>query len=146
MGKVKTTWLLPGHSGRACNHEDIYTKQDKKTSKVYSVKLCNPNVNWNEKQLAHRNKFGMINAALSTWIKENRASDSDDFKKVMLQYNRQTKYSTLRGMMYGKGMATIDGSGKVVIDITKGANIAAGTPVTGGGSSSGGGSDIDGDL
>lgn len=117
MGKVKTTWLLPGHSGRACNHENIYTKQDKKTNKVYSVKLCNPNEEWSGKQLKQRSEFGIISAALAAWIKTNKEADSDDYKKIMAQFDRQTKYSTLRGMMYAKGMAKLEDDGSVTITI-----------------------------
>lgn len=147
MGKVKTTWLLPGHSGRACNHEDIYTKQDKKTNKVYSVKLCNPNTNWNEKQLNHRTKFGMLSAGINTWIKENRTSNSEDYQKLVRQFERQTKYSTIRGLVFGKGYASIDDKGNVVIDVNKNSKTTGSSSTPSGGSSgSGGGSGVGGDL
>ena len=42
MGKVQGNWITGAHSGRACKHEDIYTKINKKTGACYSVKLCNP--------------------------------------------------------------------------------------------------------
>ncbi|MCI7555785.1 MAG: hypothetical protein MST03_03200, partial [Bacteroidales bacterium] len=39
----------------------------------------------------------------------------DDFKKVKLAFDRQTRYSTLRGMMMAKGMyKVVDGA--VVVD------------------------------
>ena len=126
MGKVKTTWLLPGHSGRACNHESIYTKQDKKTNKVYSVKLCNPNDVWTEKQLKQRSRFGIIVSALSAWIKENKAKESEDYKALKMQYDRQSKYGTLRGMMYAKGMAKIEDDGSVTITIGKSSSTVSG--------------------
>ena len=50
MGKVQGNWLTGAHSGRACKHENIYTKVDKKTGACYSVKLCNPNTNQTETQ------------------------------------------------------------------------------------------------
>ena len=126
MGKVKTTWLLPGHSGRACNHEDIYTKQDKKTNKVYSVKLCNPSDVWTEKQHKQRSRFGIINSAISAWVNENKAAQSDAYKTVKKQYDRQTRYSTLRGMMYAKGMANIEDDGTVTITIGMSSSVVSG--------------------
>ena len=63
-----------------------------------------------------------------------------DYVKVKRMYDRQTKYSTLRGMMYAKGMYRVEDDGSVVVDVnanTKGA-------VAGGGSGSGSaGSDSD---
>ncbi|MCQ2197347.1 MAG: hypothetical protein MJZ60_07500 [Bacteroidaceae bacterium] len=117
MGKVKTNWLMPGHSGRACNHEDIYTKQNRKTGKVYSVKVCNPSTSTSAKQLAQRSKFGAVNSAISAWIKENRDNATEEYRKVKVIFDRQNTYSTLRGMMVAKGYATIDAQGKVTITV-----------------------------
>ena len=139
MGKVKTTWLLPGHSGRACNHEDIYTKQDRKTGKVYSVKVCNPNEDWTEKQEKSRSQFGVLSSALSAWIKENRTKESEDYKKVKATFDRQTRYGTLRGMMLAKGYATVDAQGKVTINVGGKASTSNGG--SNGGSNIGGGDD-----
>ena len=54
-------------------------------------------------------------------------------------YDRQMKYSTLRGMMYAKGMYRVEKDGSVVVDVnanTKGA-------VAGGGGDAGSDSDSD---
>ena len=56
-------------------------------------------------------------------------------------YDRQTRYSTLRGMMYAKGMYTVDEQGQVTVDVnarTLGA-IAGGSGSSSGGSDSGSG-------
>ncbi|HJJ95860.1 MAG TPA: hypothetical protein O0W79_04735 [Methanocorpusculum sp.] len=120
MGKVKTTWLLPGHSGRPCHHEDIYTKMNKKTGQVYSVKLCYPSEKVTANQVAQRNNFGLVSMALSAWIRQNKeatATDHAAYMAVKAQYDRQTKYSTLRGYMMAKNMAVAQTDGSVVITI-----------------------------
>lgn len=136
MGKLTGNWITGAHSGRACHHEDIYTKVNKKTGACYSVKLCNPNENWTESQLAHRSSFGIITTAINAWIRENKSAQSDDFAKVKKQFDRQNKYSTLRGMIYAKGMYRIESDGSVTVDVTA---KTAGTATAGGGTTSGGG-------
>ena len=137
MGKLTGNWLTGAHSGRACRHEDIYTKVNKKTGACYSAKLCNPVTEWTDRQLTQRASFGAISAAISAWIKAESVKPSADYVKVKRTYDRQTKYATLRGMMYAKGMYRVEKDGSVVVDVTannKGA-------VAGGGSSAGSGSD-----
>ena len=136
MGKVTGNWLTGAHSGRACRHEDIYTRTDRKTGACYSAKLCNPVTEWTETQKAQRASFGAISSAISAWIKAESVKPSADYVKVKRMYDRQMKYSTLRGMMYAKGMYRVEKDGSVVVDVnanTKGA-------VAGGGGS---GSDSD---
>ena len=123
MGKVSGNWITGTHSGRACKHEDIYTKVNKKTGACYSVKLCHPSEKVSSNQITERNAFGLVSAALSAWIKTNKASDSADYQKVKKSFDAQTKYATLRGFMMAKGMYTVSdavsGTGKVVtVDIT----------------------------
>ena len=148
MGKVSGNWLTGAHSGRACRHEDIYTRTDRKTGACYSAKLCNPVTEWTETQKAQRVSFGAISSAISAWIKKESVAPSADYLKVKRVYDRQMKYSTLRGMMYAKGMYRVEKDGSVVVDVnanTKGA-------VAGGGSNAdsdnpgSGGSNDDGGL
>ena len=130
MGRVSGNWLTGAHSGRACRHEDIYTRTDRKTGACYSAKLCNPVTEWTETQKAQRVSFGAISSAISAWIKAESVKPSADYVKVKRMYDRQMKYSTLRGMMYAKGMYRVEKDGSVVVDVnanTKGA-------VAGGGS------------
>ena len=133
MGKVSGNWITGAHSGRACRQDDIYTKVNKKTGACYSVKLCNPNTNWSEKVTAQRSSFGAISSALSAWIKAEKEKNSEDYQKVKKMYDRQIRFSTLRGMMYAKGMYSIDESGLVTVDINASYNASA--PSGGGGSS-----------
>ena len=133
MGKVYGNWITGVHSGRACRQDDIYTKVNKKTGACYSVKLCNPNTNWSEMVTAQRSSFGAINSALSAWIKAEKEKNSEDYQKVKKMYDRQIRFSTLRGMMYAKGMYSIDESGLVTVDINASYNASA--PSGGGGSS-----------
>lgn len=133
MGKVYGNWITGVHSGRACRQDDIYTKVNKKTGACYSVKLCNPNTNWSEMVTAQRSSFGAISSTLSAWIKAEKEKNSEDYQKVKKMYNRQIRFSTLRGMMYAKGMYSIDESGLVTVDINASYNASA--PSGGGGSS-----------
>ena len=133
MGKVYGNWITGVHSGRACRQDDIYTKVNKKTGACYSVKLCNPNTTWSEKVTAQRSSFGAISSALSAWIKAEKEKNSEDYQKVKKMYDRQIRFSTLRGMMYAKGMYSIDETGLVTVDIN--ANYNASAPSGGGGSS-----------
>ena len=117
MGIVHGNWLTGTHSGRACRHENVYTRVNKKTGQCYSAQLCNPNPYRNEKQKKVTTAFSVISAAISAWIATEKAKSapSDDFKKVKLAFDRQTRYSTLRGMMMAKGMyKVVDGA--VVVD------------------------------
>ena len=133
IGKVYGNWITGVHSGRACRQDDIYTKVNKKTGACYSVKLCNPNTNWSEMVTAQRSSFGAISSALSAWIKAEKEKNSEDYQKVKKMYDRQIRFSTLRGMMYAKGMYSIDESGLVTVDINASYNASA--PSGGGGSS-----------
>ena len=117
MGIVHGNWLTGTHSGRACRHENVYTRVNKKTGQCYSAQLCNPNPYRNEKQKKVTTAFAVISAAISAWIATEKAKSapSDDFKKVKLAFDRQTRYSTMRGMMMAKGMyKVVDGA--VVVD------------------------------
>lgn len=149
MGKVKTTWLLPGHSGRLCHHEDIYTKMNKKTGQVYSVKLCYPSEKVTANQVAQRNNFGLVSMALSAWLNQNKVATATDhaaYMAVKAQYDRQVKYSTIRGYMMAKNMATVQTDGSVVIAFgsytttVTGGVVNAGTGGSGTGSGTGSGS------
>ena len=117
MGIVHGNWLTGTHSGRACKHENVYTRVNKKTGQCYSAQLCNPNPYRNEKQKKVTTAFSVISAAISAWIATEKAKStpSDDFKKVKLAFDRQTRYATIRGMMMAKGMyKVVDGA--VVVD------------------------------
>ena len=117
MGIVHGNWLTGTHSGRACRHENVYTRVNKKTGQCYSAQLCNPNPYRNEKQKKVTTAFSVISAAIAAWIATEKAKStpSDDFKKVKLAFDRQTRYSTMRGMMMAKGMyKVVDGA--VVVD------------------------------
>ena len=133
MGKVSGNWITGVHSGRACRHDDIYTKVNKKTGACYSVKLCNPNTAWSEKVEAQRNSFGAISSAICEWIKVEKEKNSADYQKVKKNFDRQVRFATLRGYMFARGMYTIDESGLVTVDINASYNASA--PSGGGGSS-----------
>ena len=117
MGIVHGNWLTGTHSGRACKHEKVYTRVNKKTGQCYSAQLCNPNPYRNEKQQKVTTAFAVVSAAISAWIATEKAKSapSDEYQKVKLAFDRQTRYSTMRGMMMAKGMyKVVDGA--VVVD------------------------------
>ena len=117
MGKVYGNWVTGLHIGRACKHDDIYTKVNKKTGQCYSVKLCNPNTNQTESQKKTVSAFGKVNAAVAAWIKTEKAKSapSEAYLKVVAVFNRQNRYATLRGMIIAKGMSKVE-NGEVVVD------------------------------
>ena len=117
MGIVHGNWLTGTHSGRACKHEKVYTRVNRKTGACYSAQLCNPNPYRNEKQQKVTTAFAVVSAAISAWIATEKAKSTpgEEFKKVKLAFDRQTRYSTLRGMMMAKGMYKVE-NGKVVVD------------------------------
>ena len=125
MGIVHGNWLTGTHSGRACKHENVYTRVNKKTGQCYSAQLCNPNPYRNEKQQKITSAFAVISAAISAWIATEKAKStpSEEFKKVKLAFDRQTRYSTLRGMMMAKGMFKVE-NGKVVVDLNANTSFA----------------------
>ena len=125
MGIVHGNWLTGTHSGRACRHENVYTRVNKKTGQCYSAQLCNPNPYRNEKQKKVTTAFAVISAAISAWIATEKAKStpSEEFKKVKLAFDRQTRYSTLRGMMMAKGMFKVE-NGKVVVDLNANSSFA----------------------
>ena len=125
MGIVHGNWLTGTHSGRACKHEKVYTRVNKKTGQCYSAQLCNPNPYRNETQKKVTTAFAVISAAISAWIATEKAKStpSEDYKKVKLAFDRQTRYSTLRGMMMAKGMFKVE-NGKVVVDVNANSSFA----------------------
>lgn len=135
MGQVKGNWLTGAHSGRACRHDDIYTRVDPKTGKCYSAKLCNPSNVVSEAQMNQRSAFGTLSAAVSAWIKAEKEANSEDYQKVYRAWNRQKRYSSLRGYMMARGMAKIEDDGSVTISVN------SSTPIVNGGGSSNSGSD-----
>ena len=169
MGKVYGNWVTGLHSGRACKHDDIYTKVNKKTGQCYSVKLCHPNTNQTESQKKTVSAFGKVNAAIAAWIKAEKAKSapSEAYQKAVAVFNRQNRYATLRGMIIAKGMYKVE-NGEVVVDpnanttfatisstvqLPDGSANSGSTPGSGSGSQtpsggsqapSGGGSDTDG--
>ena len=90
MGKVYGNWVTGLHSGRACKHDDIYTKVNKKTGQCYSVKLCHPNTNQTESQKKTVSAFGKVNAAIASWIKTEKAKStpSEAYLKAVAVFNR----------------------------------------------------------
>ena len=150
MGKVYGNWVTGLHSGRACKHDDIYTKVNKKTGQCYSVKLCNPNTNQTESQKKTVSAFGKVNAAIAAWIKAEKAKSapSEAYQKAVAVFNRQNRYATLRGMIIAKGMYKVE-NGEVVVDpnanttfatISSTVQLPAGSANNGSGSAPAGGS------
>ena len=117
MGKVQGNWITGAHSGRACKHEDIYTKINKKTGACYSVKLCNPSHEHNEAQQKVMNTFARVSKAVNDWLNKEKAAQSEAYMRAKAIFDRQSHYATLRGMMISKGMYTVSSDGTITIDV-----------------------------
>ena len=117
MGKVQGNWITGAHSGRACKHEDIYTKINKKTGACYSVKLCNPSHERNEAQQKVMNTFARVSKAVNDWLNKEKAAQSEAYMRAKAIFDRQSRYATLRGMMISKGMYTVSSDGTITIDV-----------------------------
>lgn len=129
MGIVHGNWLTGTHSGRANRRSNVYTRVNKKTGVCYSAELCNPNLYRNEMQKKNNAAFGIVSAAVALWISTEKAkpSLSEDYKKVKMAFDRQTRYSTLRGLMIAKGMYKLE-NGQVVVDVNANSSLACITP------------------
>ena len=117
MGKVQGNWITGAHSGRACKHEDIYTKVNKKTRACYSVKLCNPSHERNEAQQKVMNTFARVSKAVNDWLNKEKAAQSEAYMRAKAIFDRQSRYATLRGMIISKGMYTVSSDGTITIDV-----------------------------
>ena len=117
MGKVYGNWVTGLHSGRACKHDDIYTKVNKKTGACYSVKLCNPSHERNEAQQKVMNTFARVSKAVNDWLNKEKAAQSEAYMRAKAIFDRQSRYATLRGMMISKGMYTVSSDGTITIDV-----------------------------
>lgn len=136
MGKVSGNWITGAHSGRACKHDDIYTKVNKKTGACYSVKLCNPNTDSNPTQLKTQSAFAIVSKAASEWVKTEKSANSADYKKMKALFDRQSKYATIRGMILAKGMYTVgEDKSSVTIDVDARTNFKMAFGIEGGNNS-----------
>ena len=93
MGRVNVNWITGVYSGRACRHDNIYTKVDRKTGACYSVALCNPNTNWNEVQLQQRANFGAISSDSNPFLIEQTASFGN---RDAIEHKRNDTHSVFR--------------------------------------------------
>ena len=158
MAKLNTNWLLNGMSGKACNHDNMYTKQNKKTGAVYAVKLCNPYTgDISEAQEAQRTRFKAAQEAVNAFITAGRAALTEDrsgqtavnYLKAVASFNAQHKYASLRGFIQAKytnydastGVATVSvGSSSVSGGGTSGSS-TSGSGTSGDNTGSGTGND-----
>lgn len=92
--------------------------------------------------MKQRSAFGTLSAAVSAWIKTEKEANSEDYQKVYRAWNRQKRYSSLRGYMMARGMAKIEDDGSVSINVNSSAPaISGGGGNTDSGSGGSGGSD-----
>jgi len=94
-----------------------YCRRNKKTGKITTAKLCNPNNPSTEKQKENRENFALKTKAVNEWIKQNKSADTEIYHRLLAKFNRQSRYKFLRGFMLSKGMAVVQPDGTVVITI-----------------------------
>jgi len=142
MAKIGFNWLLATMSGKACNHDDVYTKTNKQTGASYAVKLCNPvdGEHATAAQIRQRNKFGAICHAVSEWInREKSANDGDGsvaYNKALAAYKSQHKIGSFRGYITSKCVTYDDATGNITIEVGNTKDTM--TPSTSGGDNGGG--------
>ena len=104
MGKLKSADSQLLHSGRPSRQERTYTRIIKKTNQVQTVTIKNPRTAISANQKHSANAFSLVISTLSRWIRENKAANSADYQEVKELFDRQDRYSSLRGFMLSKGM------------------------------------------
>jgi len=142
MAKINFNWLLTNMNGKACGHDEVYTKTNKQTGKSYAVKLCNPvdGSNATEAQVRQRTKFGALCKAVCEWMATEKAKESGSgsvaYNKALAAFKGQHTIGSFRGFIMAK-YATYDAAtGSVTIKVS---NIKSDvTPSGGGGTASGG--------
>ena len=164
MAHLSFNWLLASMKGKACRHDEVYTKTNKQTGKSYAVKLCNPAdpTKATAAQKTQRSKFGVISRAVSAWLETEKAKEGGDgsvaYNKALAAYRSQHKIGSFRGFVMSK-YVTYDAATKQVTitvggtsaTVAGGSNGSNGSNVPGGsngsnGSSGSSGGEIDSDL
>ena len=119
MGKLRSADGALLHSGRPSRQERTYTRYIKKTNQVQTVTIKNPRTSISANQKQSANAFSLVISSVSRWIRENRATNSADFQEVKAMFDRQDRYSSIRGFMIAKGMYVVsEDKLSVTVDIT----------------------------
>ena len=123
MAHLSFNWLLASMKGKACRHDEVYTKTNKQTGKSYAVKLCNPAdpTLATAAQKKQRSKFGVISSAVSAWIVSEKAANSGQgsiaYLKALAAFKSQHKYGSLRGFIVSKYATYDEATKKVTITV-----------------------------
>ena len=150
MATLSFNWLLAGMKGKACSHDEVYTKTNKQTGKSYAVKLCNPAdpTLATAAQKTQRSKFGVISRAVSAWLETEKAKEGGDgsvaYNKALAAYRSQHKIGSFRGFVMSKYVTYDAATKQVTITVGATSSTVSGGSTPGGGSGSGGatGSDL----
>ena len=149
MASLNFSWPVTTMRGKACAHDEVYTKTNKQTGKSYAVKLCNPvdGSKASAAQKTHRTKFAALCSAAAAWIEAEKVKEGGDgsvaYNKALAAFRSQHKYGSLRGFIISK-YATYDAATqKVTITVGGSTSTVSGGS---GGSTPGGGSSTSGDL
>ena len=142
MAELNFNWLLTSMKGKACGHDEVYTKTNKQTGKSYAVKLCNPidGENATAAQMKQRNKFGALCKAVSEWMTKEKAAEGGDgslaYNKALAAYKGQHKIGSFRGFIMNKYATYDDATGNVTIEVGSiKTDVKPSTPPSGGGGS-----------
>jgi len=96
--KVKPLGVFEALSGKVCQHSDMYVRQNKKTGKMYTGKLCNPSTKEaSADQTAARLLFKQRRAKAASIV-----ADSAQWATYASAYEGQNKYSSKIGFIFHK--------------------------------------------
>jgi len=103
--------LIENMSKKVCMHSDVYFRTNKKTGKVYTGKLCNPNTKEpSAAQTAAKARFAKVSAAVRALL----AGSSEQKTALVAEYNAQNKIGSLFGYAMHKLNDQYDASGNPI--------------------------------
>jgi len=96
--EVKPLAVFEALRGKVCQHSDMYVRQNKKTGKMTTGKLCNPSEKApSEAQLAQRQAFKAQHAKAAQIV-----ADSAQWALYQSAYDAQSKYASKIGFIMHK--------------------------------------------
>lgn len=108
--QIRPISLVQSMSGKVCMHSDMYVRTNRQTQKVTSGKICFPSDKApSAKQLKAKARFTIISQAV-------KAELQDEQKKAeyVAAFRSQSKYGSVRGMVFAKLSPLYDEDGQLI--------------------------------
>lgn len=101
--KVFPVEIVSGLRGKVCEHSKMYVVQNRRNGVMHTGKLCNPYEGPKDaKQIAIVEKFKAAQAAVKAAM-----ADATKLQEYTEAFERQHKYSSLRGFIFAKEYAKL---------------------------------------